>query len=88
MSLHTLLNIRALLLNLIRCATDVQCGCQESRAHADYGALLQDARLLRRDIAQAIEDREIQKVLSCRAYSSVLSAFADCEALSFRRKPC
>ena len=35
---------------------------QESRAHADYGALLQDARLLRRDIAQAIEDREIQKV--------------------------
>jgi hypothetical protein len=48
--------------NMIRSATDLQCGRQESRAHADYGALLQDARLLRRDIAQAIEDREIQKV--------------------------
>lgn len=35
---------------------------QESGAQEDYGALLQDSHLLRRDIAQAIEDREIQKV--------------------------
>ena len=39
----------------------VPSALQESRVQADYNALLQDARLLRRDIAQAVEDREIQK---------------------------
>lgn len=34
---------------------------QESRVQDDYGALLQDSHLLRRDLAQATEDRQIQK---------------------------
>ena len=43
-------------------------GClQGSQAPADYGVLLQDSRLLRRDIAQAIEEREIQKVRHIRS---------------------